>query len=103
MAMKTGHASCFRVETFAMLDARIDQGRLVIQGPIPKEWEGQRVKILPLTPDDVTPDLEERLAVLRALGPMEFEPGERELAGQGLAEMDRLSRDAMRTLASSQP
>ena len=86
-----------------MVDARIDQGRVVIEGPIPKEWEGQRVKILPLTPDDPTPDFEERLAVLHALGPMEFEPGERELVGQGLAEMDRLSRDAMKTLASRQP
>ena len=86
-----------------MLDARIDQGRVVIEGPIPKEWEGQRVKILPLTPDDPTPDLEERLAVLHALGPMDIEPGEGELADQGLAEMNRLSRDAMKTLASSQP
>jgi hypothetical protein len=37
------------------------------------------MKILPLTPDDPLPDLEERLAALRALGPMEFEPGEWEL------------------------
>jgi hypothetical protein len=37
------------------------------------------VKILPLTPDDPMPDLEERLAALRALGPMEFDPGEWEL------------------------
>lgn len=86
-----------------MLDARIEQGRVVIQGPIPKEWEGQRVKILPLTPDDPMPDLEERLAALHALGPMDMEPGERELAVQGLEEMDRLSLDAMKTLASSQP
>jgi hypothetical protein len=57
------------------------------------------VKIVPLTPDDPLPHLEERLAALEALGPMEFEPGERELAGQVLGELDRLSRDAMRKIA----
>ena len=86
-----------------MLHARIHQGRVEIQDPIPKEWEGQLVKILPLTPDDPLPDLEERLAALQALGPMEFEPGERELAGQVLGELDRLSRDAMRKIVGSQP
>jgi hypothetical protein len=34
---------------------------------------------------------------------MEFEPGERELIGQVLGEMDRLSRDAMRKIVGSQP
>ena len=86
-----------------MLHARIHQGRVEVQGPIPVEWEGQMVKILPLTPDDPLPDLEERLAALQALGPMEFEPGERELVGQALGEMDRLSRDAMGKIVSNQP
>jgi len=86
-----------------MLHARIRQGRVEVQDPIPKEWEGQLVKILPLTPDDPLPDLEERLAALEALGPMEFEPGERELTGQVQGELDRLSRDAMRKIAGSQP
>jgi hypothetical protein len=44
------------------------------------------VKIVPMTPDDPQPDLEERLAALQALGPMEFEPGERELAARVPAE-----------------
>jgi hypothetical protein len=86
-----------------MLQARIHQGRVELQDPIPKEWEGQLVKILPLTPEDPLPDLEERLAALRALGPMEFEPGERELVGQVLGEMDRLSRDAMQKIVGRQP
>jgi hypothetical protein len=85
-----------------MLRARIHQGRVEVQGPIPKEWEGQPVKILPLTPEDPLPDLEERLAALAALGPMEFEPGERELVGQVLGQMDRLSREAMQKIAGSQ-
>jgi hypothetical protein len=86
-----------------MLQARIHQGRVELQDPIPKEWEGQLVKIVPLTPDDPLPELEERLAVLEALGPMEFEAGERELVGQILGELDRLSRDAMGKIAGSQP
>jgi hypothetical protein len=86
-----------------MLQARIHQGRVEVQDPIPKEWEGQLVKIVPLTPDDPLPDLEERLATLQALGPMEFEPGERELVAQVLGEMDRLSRDAMQKIGGRQP
>jgi hypothetical protein len=86
-----------------MLQARIHQGRVELRDPIPKEWEGQLVKILPLTPDDPLPDLEERLAALQALGPMEFEPGERERVGQVLGELDRLSRDAMQKIVGRQP
>jgi hypothetical protein len=85
-----------------MLQARIRQGRVEVQDPIPREWEGQPVKILPLTPDDSLPDLEERLAALAALGPMEFEPGERELAAEVFGEMDRFSREALQRIADSQ-
>ena len=83
-----------------MIRARVHQGRVEIQDPIPEEWEGQLVKILPLTPDDPQPDLEERLAALQDLGPAEFEPGERELAAGLLAEQDRLRRAAMQRLAA---
>jgi hypothetical protein len=86
----------------AMIQARIHHGRIEPQDPIPEEWEGQLVKILPLTPDDPFPDLEACLAALDALGPMEFDPGEQELAVQTLAEMDRLSRLAMQNLVDSQ-
>jgi len=86
-----------------MVQARIHHGRIEVQDPIPEEWEGQLVKVLPLTPDDPLPDLEERLAALAALGPMEFEPGEREVVDLTLGEMDRLSREAMHKLAGNQP
>ena len=85
-----------------MIRGRIHQGRIEVEEPIPLEWEGQLVKILPLTPDDPLPDLDERLAALEGLGPMEFEPGERESIGKTLAEMDRLGRAAMQKLAGSQ-
>lgn len=75
-----------------MIRARVHQGRVETEDPIPAEWEGQSVKILPLTPDDPLPDLEERLAALQALGPTEFEPGERELAALLLVEQNELSR-----------
>jgi len=86
-----------------MIRARIYQGCVEVQEPIPEEWEGQLVKILPMTPDDPLPDLEERLAALHAMGPMEFEPGERELITGALAELDRLSKAAMQTAAGRQP
>jgi hypothetical protein len=84
-----------------VIQARIHHGRIEIQEPIPVEWEGQLVKILPLTPDDPVLDLEQRLAALQALGPMDFEPGERESIARELSEMDRISREAMQQLAGS--
>ena len=86
-----------------VIRARICQGCVEAQDPIPEEWEGQSVKILPMTPDDPQPDLEERLAALEALGPTEFEPGERELATRLLAEQDQVSRTAMRKIPDSHP
>lgn len=78
-----------------MIQARIHHGRVEVQDPIPKEWEGQLVKILPMTPDDPAPALEEGLAALHSLGPMEFEPAERELIASALAELDRVSKAAV--------
>jgi hypothetical protein len=50
------------------------------------------VKIVPMTPDDPIPNLQERLAALEALGPVEYEPEEREAIERILAEQDRISR-----------
>lgn len=86
-----------------MIRARIHQGRIEAQDPVPEEWEGQLVKILPLTPDDPLLDLEERLVALHALGPAEFDPGERELVTQALAELDQTSRAALLHIAGNQP
>jgi hypothetical protein len=87
----------------AVIQARIHQGCIEVQDPIPEGWEGQLVKILPMTPDDPLPPLEEWLAALHAIGAMEFEPGERERMAGYLAELDRISKDAMQTIAGSQP
>ncbi len=73
-----------------MIRARIQQGCIKTQDPIPEEWEGQLVKVLPMTPNDPLPTLEEHLAALHAMGPMEFEPGERELIASAIAELDRI-------------
>jgi hypothetical protein len=86
-----------------MIHARVHQGRIEVQDPIPDEWEGQLVKILPMTPDDPSPGLEEWLAALHAMGPMEFEAGERQLMAGALAELDRVSKAAMQTIAGIQP
>jgi hypothetical protein len=86
-----------------MIQARIHRGRVETIDPLPEEWEGQLVKILPLTPDDPIPDLEARMAALKVLGPMEFEPGEREAAAQLLRELDNVSRVAMQKLMDHLP
>jgi hypothetical protein len=86
-----------------VIRARIQQGRVEVQDPIPEEWEGQLVQLVPLTPEDPLPDLEEWPAALHALGAMEFEPGEREQIAGALQELDRVSKAAMQAAAGSQP
>ena len=56
-----------------------------------------------MTPDDALPTLEEHLAALHAMGPMEFEPGERELIASAMAELDRISKAAIQTVVGSKP
>ena len=85
-----------------MIQARIHHGRLEVQDPIPEEWEGLMVKILPLTPDDPLPDLEQRLSALHALGPMEFEPGEREQIASCFKDLDQLSKTALQGIGDNQ-
>jgi hypothetical protein len=85
-----------------VIHARIHQGRVEVQDPIPAEWEGQMVKILPTTPDDPIPGLEEWLAELHAMGPMEFDPGEHELMVKTWAELDAISKAAMQNIAGIQ-
>lgn len=86
-----------------MIQARIHHGRVELQEPVPTEWEGQFVKIAPLTPDDPHPDLDERLAALHALGPMEFEAGERELMAAALTEFNAAGKAAMSAIAANKP
>jgi hypothetical protein len=83
-----------------MVKARIHRGRVELQDPIPEAWDGQMVKLVPLTSEDPNPDLERQLAALHALGPMEFEAGERQEISAALKEMDRLSKEAMAHLLS---
>ena len=86
-----------------MIQGRVHQGRVEVQEPIPEEWEGRLVKILPMTPDDPVPALKDRLAALHAMGPMEFESAERERAAQALTELDRLSKATMETIGGRHP
>ncbi len=74
-----------------MIRVRIRQGRVELLDPIPEEWEGQTFQLVALTPDDPMLDLEEALAALKALGPTEYEPGEREMIAEAMAERKRLS------------
>jgi hypothetical protein len=88
-----------RTREVAMILARIHNGHVEVQDPIPEGWEGHMVKIVPLTPDDPIPDLEECFAKMDALGPMEYDPGEKEMIEKELAEMGRISKEAMEKLA----
>lgn len=83
-----------------MIQARIKEGRVEVDEPIPPAWEGQCVKLVPLTPDDPLPDLEQRLQALHEMGPIEYENAERESANSLLDEMDSLSKEAMERLSN---
>lgn len=75
-----------------MIQARIHHGRIEVQDPIPASWEGQLVKILPLTPEDALPDLERRLLSLHHMGPMDLDADERELIGHELERLNQASK-----------
>ncbi len=83
-----------------MIQARIHQGQVELQEPIPPAWEGQLVKLVPLTPEDPVRDVEQQLTALHKLGPMEFEPGEREAAAAALEHLDVLSKQQLERLPS---
>ncbi|HEX5102324.1 MAG TPA: hypothetical protein VFV87_00835 [Pirellulaceae bacterium] len=78
-----------------MIVGRIEDGQIRLIAPLPEAWEGQTVKVEPCTPDDVLPGLEQRLAALHALGPMEYEGDERLEIERSLKAMDDLSRIQM--------
>ena len=59
-----------------MLTAKIHDGRIEPEQPIPDGWEGLTVQILPLLPEELTDDLEQRLALFHGLGATEFADGE---------------------------
>lgn len=81
-----------------MIQARIHQGRIEVQEPIPQAWEGWLVRIVPSTPDDPSPALEQSLAALHALGSVEFEANERESIDREMAALDGVSKDQMAQL-----
>ena len=76
-----------------MLVAKIRDGRIEAEGPIPDFWEGLTVQVMPLVLDETADDLEQRLNALHDLGAAEFEEGEAERITAALSEMDRRSRD----------
>lgn len=76
-----------------MIRAIYRNGKIEPINGIPAEWEdGEELTVEQaerfLGPDDPIPDLEERLAELHALGPMEFEPGEKQAMEQLWKEID---------------
>jgi hypothetical protein len=86
-----------------VVHAIIHNGRVEPQESLPSSWEGQAVKIEPLTPDDPVPDLERWLAELHAMGPMERDHAERAQITDELREWDEVSESAMRRLMGMTP
>jgi hypothetical protein len=83
-----------------MIRARVKQGRIEAEDPIPAEWEGRTVQILALAPDDDPEvEVEKRLAALHALGPMEYEPGERDAIAKALEMLNDSGKSAMQAIA----
>ena len=100
---KNGFGGCPRLEAVTVVHALVHNGRIEVQGPIPDSWEGHMVKIVPLTPDEPLPDIERRLAELHALGPMEFDPAEREIMARELEGMNQISLRAMNHVTGTTP
>lgn len=75
-----------------MIHARIENGRIEPFDPVPDDWEGMNVVVALASPEPLS-DLDERLASLRALGPNEYAPGEREVIVRELSKLDEQSRD----------
>jgi hypothetical protein len=84
-----------QVESQEVVHAIIQNGHVEVQEPIPEAWEGQSVKIVPLTPDDPMPDLEARLVALHQLGPVELDPDERARIDDELKTLDEISKQAL--------
>lgn len=76
-----------------MLTAKIHEGRIEPEQPIPDMWEGLTVQVLPLLPEELADDLEQRLTALHELGAAEFADGEEQQITETLSEMDRRSRE----------
>jgi hypothetical protein len=86
-----------------MVFGRIQHGQIELSTPIPASWEGQTVQVEPCAVEEALPDLAQRLAALHALGPVEYDPGEREQIEQRLQAANELSREHMRRLADDLP
>lgn len=92
----------------SMILGRIEHGELSLDTPIPSDWEGLLVRVEPCSPDQAMldlagPDLAQRLAALHAMGPMEFEPGERERIADELRALDQWSREQMLQISEQLP
>ena len=86
-----------------MIIGRVADGQIQLSSALPEEWEGQAVQIEPYAATAPLPDLAQRLTSLHALGPMEYEPAEREQFEQALAVMNELSRHQIQQIADAQP
>jgi hypothetical protein len=82
-----------------MIHGIVQAGTILPLEPIPPDWDdGQRV-VIELTADvsgDERARIEQWYADLEALGPAQYEPGEREAIEKFMADADREAKEFMR-------
>jgi hypothetical protein len=76
----------------------IQAGTIVPLDPIPADWDGRQVVIEPaaVTAREECAEIERWYAELAALGPAQYEPGEREAVERLLSEADREAKEYVR-------
>lgn len=82
-----------------MIHGVIQDGKILPLDPLPQEWiEGLEVVIeaAPGTAGDERIQIEEWFAAFEALGPAQYEPGEREAIDRFMSEADHDAKDSMR-------
>ena len=91
-----------------MIRAVYRNGKIEPLGGVPAEWEENEELTIEMAerflgPDEPVSDIEQRLADLHALGPMEFEPGEREEMERIWKEMDELGLQETKRMLDRHP
>ncbi len=82
-----------------MIHGVIQNGTILPLDPIPQEWsEGVEVVIeaAPRAAADERARIEQWFAALEALGPAQYEPGERETIERFMSDADRDAKESMR-------
>jgi len=78
-----------------MIHGVVHDGAILALDPIPADWDGRSVVIEAAAnvPNDERAEIEKWYGELEALGPAQYEPGEREAIEKVMAEADREAKE----------